>query len=110
MKAPSWRGFSSVRAQIGHFASFPGGMAPIQEINLEGVTLKDPEAVRFDTVVPTAALSWRRHRGMHRKGKGFRPGDRGLKDPVRGFDHSRAEAAHELSRAGQDTRESSGDR
>jgi Type II secretion system (T2SS), protein E, N-terminal domain len=27
-------------------------MAPIQEINLEGVTLKDPETMRFDTVVP----------------------------------------------------------
>jgi hypothetical protein len=27
-------------------------MAPIQEINLEGVTLKDSEAMRFDTLVP----------------------------------------------------------
>jgi hypothetical protein len=27
-------------------------MAPIQEINLEGVTLKDPEAMGFDTIVP----------------------------------------------------------
>jgi MshEN domain/PilZ domain len=51
MKAASC-GFSSVRAQIGHFASFPGGMAPIQEISLEGVTLEDPDAMRFDTAVP----------------------------------------------------------
>jgi type II secretion system (T2SS) protein E len=52
MRPPNRPGSSSVRAEDGHFASFPGGMAPIQEINLEGVTLKDPEAMRFDTVVP----------------------------------------------------------
>jgi Type II secretion system (T2SS), protein E, N-terminal domain len=51
MSAANGRGFSSVRAETGHFASFPGGMAPIHEIGLEGVTLEETQAMRFDTVV-----------------------------------------------------------
>src|SRR5262249_2682919 len=48
---PNRRGFSRVRAQTGHYASFPGGVAPIRDVGLDGVTLEDPEAMRFDSSV-----------------------------------------------------------
>jgi hypothetical protein len=51
MSMPNRRGFSRVRAQTGHYASFPGGVAPIQEIGLDSVTLEDPEAMRFNSSV-----------------------------------------------------------
>ena len=51
MNSTSRRGLSRVRAQAGHYASFPGGVAPIREIGLDGLTLEDPEAMRFDTFV-----------------------------------------------------------
>jgi len=51
MNAPTGHGFSTVRAQTGHFASFPGGTAPIHDISLEGLTLEDSDAMQFDTIV-----------------------------------------------------------
>jgi hypothetical protein len=51
MNMPNRRGFSRVRAQTGHYASFPGGVAPIQDVGLDGLTLEDLEAMRFDTTV-----------------------------------------------------------
>jgi hypothetical protein len=48
---PNRRGFSRVRAQNGHYASFPGGVAPIRDVGLDGVSLEDPEAMRFDRLV-----------------------------------------------------------
>jgi hypothetical protein len=51
MSMPNRHGFSRVRAQNGHYASFPGGVAPIQDIGLDGMTLEDSEAMRFDSSV-----------------------------------------------------------
>jgi hypothetical protein len=45
------REFSRVRAQPGHYASFPGGVAPILHVGIDGVTLEDSEAMRFDSLV-----------------------------------------------------------
>jgi len=51
MSMPNRHGFSRVRAQAGHYASFPGGVAPIRDVGLDGVTLEDPETMRFDSFV-----------------------------------------------------------
>ncbi len=51
MNMPKRRESSRVRAQPGHYASFPGGVAPILDVGLDGVTLEDPESMRFDSLV-----------------------------------------------------------
>ena len=51
MNAPSRRAYPRVRAKSGHYASFPGGVAPIRELGLDGVTLEDPEPLPFNSLV-----------------------------------------------------------
>jgi hypothetical protein len=51
MGAPDRRGFSHVRVSRDHYASFPGGTAPIRNLALEGVTLEDPDPMPFDSFV-----------------------------------------------------------
>ncbi len=51
MEAPDRRGFSQVRVSGDHYASFPGGTAPIRDLALDGVTLEDPDPMPFDSFV-----------------------------------------------------------
>ena len=51
MNAPEQRKSTRVRVMDGHYASFPGGTAPIRDLGLDGVTLEDPEAMPFDSFV-----------------------------------------------------------
>jgi hypothetical protein len=51
MEVPDRRGISRVRVTGGHYASFPGGTAPIRDLGLEGVTLEDPDPMPFDSFV-----------------------------------------------------------
>jgi hypothetical protein len=45
------RGLSRVRVSGDHYASFPGGTAPIRDLGLDGVTLDDPDPMPFDSFV-----------------------------------------------------------
>ena len=51
MEAPDRHGFSRIRVNSDHYASFPGGTAPIRDLDLDGVTLEDPDPMPFDSFV-----------------------------------------------------------
>jgi hypothetical protein len=45
------RGFSRIHPGSDQYASFPGGTAPIRELDLDGVTLEDSDPMPFDSFV-----------------------------------------------------------
>jgi hypothetical protein len=45
------RGLSRIHLSSDHYASFPGGSAPIRDLDLEGVTLEDPDPLPFNSFV-----------------------------------------------------------